>query len=340
MLKIERIETVKDKIKQRSLMDLGVIPPFPTISIINASAGSGKTTLMANLLIRPEFYGPSLEGVVPDKPGEKIKPRGYFDAILLLLGSNDDMYDELIKREIIQANHVRLQPTVADLQSIVDSQTKLIAKAKGKLHKVPKILILMDDLINNKKLMASDVFKRLMTQNRHLNASVFFLSQYLNSIPKCSRLQASFLFCFRMNRVEYELLKEQFCPNGVPTKIFEQIVVKATSPDEDNKNNFLLISKKESLNRRFRKNLEEYIPCVEEDDFDDHDKKYAAALKTLSKRHKIVAKHDSDDEKDEIKHVVQNGMDTFTSTPEPDAPESKKIIRPLGVPRKHRNRFA
>jgi pantothenate kinase-related protein Tda10 len=50
------------------------------------SVSDGKSTLVANLLTSPLMYC------------------GYFDAIFLLIGSLDDIYDDLIEKKIINKN--------------------------------------------------------------------------------------------------------------------------------------------------------------------------------------------------------------------------------------------
>jgi septin family protein len=98
-MKIEKIDSSKHQIKQRALMKANVIPQHPCISVFSGSQGGGKSTLVNNLLTKPHMYGLSMEDTSHDDEREKNRrriPRGYFDAIFLLIGSDDDMYDALI----------------------------------------------------------------------------------------------------------------------------------------------------------------------------------------------------------------------------------------------------
>lgn len=269
---IEKIDTKKHKIKQRMLMEMDVIPRHPTVSVFSGSAGGGKSTLIANMLTKPHMYGKSLE-LLTDRVGRSKKmppPRPYYDAIFLLIGSDDDMYDELIADGTIRPEHVKHMPTPADIQSIIDHQKKLMADHEGDITKVPKILCIFDDVINDKKLIGSKPFMELFVKGRHINSSTWLLCQYLNLCPKSCRLQASYLFVFKSNRAEMEVLQQQFCPPDMSKQDFYDMVMMATSDDapdhksangksRQNKNNFLVIVKRAPLEKRFRQNLDHYI---------------------------------------------------------------------------------
>jgi hypothetical protein len=283
---IEKIDTKKHKIKQRMLMEMDVIPRHPTVSVFSGSAGGGKSTLIANMLTKPHMYGKSLELLEPSGSSSKgsanssssknLKskkmppPRPYYDAIFLLIGSDDDMYDSLIADGTIRPEHVKHMPTPADIQSIIDHQKKLMADHEGNITKVPKILCIFDDVINDKRLIGSKPFMELFVKGRHINSSTWLLCQYLNLCPKSCRLQASYLFVFKSNRAEMEVLQQQFCPPDMNKQDFYDMVMMATADDapehksangvpRQNKNNFLVIVKRAPLEKRFRQNLDHYI---------------------------------------------------------------------------------
>ena len=251
-------------------MELDVIPRHPTVSVFSGSAGGGKSTLIANMLTKPHMYGKSLELLTPGKSKKMPPPRPYFDAIFLLIGSDDDMYDSLIADGTIRPEHVKTMPTPSDIQSIIDHQKKLMADAEGNIMKVPKILCIFDDVINDKKLIGSKPFMELFVKGRHINSSTWLLCQYLNLCPKSCRLQASYLFVFKSNRAEMEVLQQQFCPPDMGKQDFYDMVMMATADDppdhknsagesRQNKNNFLVIVKRAPLEKRFRQNLDHYI---------------------------------------------------------------------------------
>ena len=170
-LKIEKIDTKKHKIRQRELMNAGVIPHFPSISIFCGSQGGGKSTLIGNLLKNPLMYGPSHELMEKELQKKPDAPaRGYFDGVMLLIGSDDDMYDHLIEEDIIKSNHVCHMPSEQDIQLIIDSQKKAIERAKD-ISKAPKLLVIFDDVVNDGKLLRSKPFLELFVKGRHINSA-------------------------------------------------------------------------------------------------------------------------------------------------------------------------
>lgn len=264
MLKIEKIDTSKHAIKQRALMEMGVIPNHPGITIFSASQGGGKSTLVANLLKKEEMYGKSYEGMedlLEKYKNAKRRPpkQGYFDAIFCFLGSDDDMFDHLIDCGIIKQNHVCHMPTPEDIQKVIDGQKAMIDKAEGDMTTVPKILCLFDDVVNDGKLMRCKPFLELFVKGRHLNSSTWFLTQYLNLVPKACRLQANWLFVGKSNRAELQVLTEQFCPNSMTKKEFAAMVDEATQDSAESRNNFFIIVKRAEEDKRFRKNLDQFI---------------------------------------------------------------------------------
>jgi len=304
---IEKIESKKHKIEQRQLMELDIIPRHPTVSVFSGSAGGGKSTLIANLLTKPHMYGKSLELLQPRKSGTSKKggkmppPRPYFDAIFLLIGSDDDLYDELISDGTIRPEHVKHMPTPSDVQSIIDHQKKLMADAEGDIMKVPKILCIFDDVINDKRLINSSPFMELFIKGRHINSSTFLLCQYLNLCPKSCRLQASYLFVFKSNRAEMEVLQQQFCPPDMTKQDFYDMVMMATNDEGEKKNNFLVIVKRAPLDKRFRQNLNHYIGF--------NMKGQATAEKPPPRKPKGYSSSESDEppEKREATYSVVNG---------------------------------
>ena len=298
-MKIEKIESSKHNIKQRALMKANVIPQHPSISLFSGSQGGGKTTLVANLLTKPHMYGKSMENTSNDEEQKKpIKqiPKPYFDAIFLFIGSDDDMYDSLIDNGTINKDHVVHMPQPSDIQKVIDQQKSLLAKVNGDITKVPKILVIFDDIINDKKLINSKPFLEMFVKGRHLNSSSWLLCQYLNLCPRACRLQANYLFVFKCNRLEMQVLYEQYCPPDMNKSQFFDMVMDATKDTDDQKNNFLMIVKRAPIEQRFRQNLDHFITMdkYEEPELDTKD--IMKDLKKSRKKKKDTSL--SDDEKD------------------------------------------
>lgn len=320
-MKIEKIESSKHHIKQRALMEAGVIPNHPAISLFSGSQGGGKSTLVANLLTKKHMYGLSLESINRTE-SRHPKPRPYFDAIFLFIGSDDDMYDRLIEDGTIRPEHVKHSPKPDDIQHVIDEQKRLIADVEGDLSKAPKILCIFDDIINDRKLITSRPFLELFVKGRHLNSSTWLLCQYLNLCPKSCRLQANFLFVFKCNRAEMMVLGDQFCPPDMTKQDFYKMVMDTTSDNEESKNNFLLIVKRAPIDKRFRQNLDKYVVVGKSELKDDSAEKLKEIKARLARE--IKMDYSSSSESDEKPHKKKEA--TFTANIETPPADNRKVI--------------
>lgn len=244
-LKIEPMKTAKNDIKQRKNMKNGIIMRHPSISIFVGSIGSGKSTLVTNLLSKSNMLG-------IDKTG---KP--YFDHIFVMTGSDDDLYENLIEMGILDEKKITIDPNPDHIGELIQAQRKDISK-KG-IAKSDKVLIILDDVVDDQKMMKSKNLRSLFIKPRQLNISVFLLSQYLNLIPKFMRNNAQNIFFFRGNRSDHEQLCEQFCPSSFHKKDFLKLIHQATEDRDDETHNFLHINRKMPLSKRFRRNLDKVI---------------------------------------------------------------------------------
>lgn len=310
-LNIEAVETKKSQIPQRQLMKLGIIPKHPKISIMTGPAGSGKTTLVANLLMKPQFYGASFEGMHIPKGQERkhqkdpIKPKPYYDHIILLIGSGDDMYDDLIDDGTI--NQVIRNPKPSHVAQIIKTQEELLREAGGNIMKTPKLLVICDDLMSNKKLMNSKPFSDLSIKNRHLNASIWYLSQYVNLVPKSIREQATNVFIFRCTAQCQQVLMEQFREPRVSKSEFETMLEHATEIEKDGKPNFLHINKAHL--HKFRKNLDQYLYF----EWQEEPESFNPNIKQVKKEFK--QEHEGEQDRDEVDFPKINDSDHINATP-------------------------
>lgn len=263
-LTVRKIPTRKHQIRRRHLMETRVIPDFPEIVIITGPAGSGKTNCTAFMLEEEMMFGRSYELMqTHDIKGDllkHLKKKPFFDTVILLTGSTDDMYDQLKEDGII--NITKLHPTKAHVQQIIDQQIKNVQEADGDITRVPKVLVICDDIMGVKKLVNSDEFKLLATSNRHLNCSVWYLAQFINMVPKVIREQASTVMCFRPSEQCAELLCEQFRERGMTKKEFLQILYDCTVNHSTEEKNFLYIDKKAAPQHRYRKNFDQMAGTV------------------------------------------------------------------------------
>ena len=228
LLKIIKYDTNKHKIKQTPLMDKNIIPKHASSVVFCGRSGSGKSNLLVNLIDR--HY------------------KNYFN--LTFFFSPTCYHDDLPQYLDIPHNRMFDSNFQGPLEHIIKVQNQLIKK-KG-LDKAPKILIIFDDIISQKKFMNSEFFTKMYIQNRHLGISTWVCTQSFNKIPRVCRMQANNLFVFAGNGSEMEILAQEFTPPHTKKKDFENLIKHATKE----RYNFLHINMREPPETRYRKNLD------------------------------------------------------------------------------------
>ena len=256
-LSIKPIETSKDQIEQPELAkdDNMYIPPLGSSVIMSGKSGCGKSTLLANLLLDGRFYGPS-----------DSKPDGWFDKTFLFspTANGDDIQKSLgIDKKYVFTD---LSEAAELLDVILNTQQDKLDRAKG-AHTVPQYAIIFDDVIGDTKFMNEKAFTRCFYQVRHVNCTTFICTQHFRKVPKVCRLQANFVFFFQGSAAEVEVITEEYAPPMYTKKEFTQLVNDATTE----RYSFLTINNKLGWEKRFRRNLDEFITLHHMDEHDEGD---------------------------------------------------------------------
>ena len=239
------IETSKDAIEQPELAkheDM-IIPPLGSSVIISGKSGSGKSTLLANLIMDGRFYGPS-----------EAKPKGWFDKIFLFspTANGDDVQKSLnIPKKYVFTD---LEEAPELLDAILDSQQQKLDDADG-ADKVPQFAIIFDDIIGDTRFMNEKSFTRCFYQVRHVNCTTFICTQHFRKVPKICRLQANFVFFFQGSAAEVDIVTEEYAPPMYTKKEFARLVNDASGA----RHTFLTINNKVGWDKRFRRNLDEFV---------------------------------------------------------------------------------
>jgi hypothetical protein len=244
-LDVAAIETSKDKIEQPDFAkdENMYIPPLGSSVIMSGKSGCGKSTLLANLITDSRFYGPSPK-----------KPHGWFDKIFLFspTANGDDVQRSLN----IPKEHVFTDlDEVPDLLALIlDSQQDKLDDGAG-ADKVAQFALIFDDIIGDTKFMNEKAFSRCFYQVRHVNCTTFICAQHFRKIPKLCRMQANFIFFFQGSGAEVEMITEEFSPPLYKKKEFINLVTEATREPF----NFLTINMKVPWEKRFRRNLDDFV---------------------------------------------------------------------------------
>lgn len=244
-LSIHQIKTSKDKIKQPELAELDIIPRINSSILFVGASGSGKSTVLANLMTRKEMLGKAFDRVFLFSPTAKTD-----DIQKSLNIDDDDIEDDLSK--------------VPDmLEEMMEDQRDLIEEL-GANH-APKYAIIFDDVIGNKDFTKHSTFTDCFILNRHFNFTTFICSQSYKEIPRRCRLQAKNIIYFAGSNSENEAIMEDRCPPNYSRKDGLRLVQFATKDEYS----FLHINMRSHFTDRYRRNFDEIIEVECGDDEGD-----------------------------------------------------------------------
>ena len=206
-LKVSVFSTNKSKVSTRPLHEDHIVPKHPFRMVLSGASGSGKTNLLLHLLTTGDIY------------------KNYFDVIIIIsptAGKLDDSYAALAEgnpKSVIRIVN-DLDPDV--IEKIMDVSKKIILEKK--VHKSPKLLLVYDDVIGDKKFMNTKSFLHSFIASRHYNASVIICTQKFNAVPRTCRIQANSVIYFKGGNSERLTLAEEFCPAGYTKREMEEII--------------------------------------------------------------------------------------------------------------------
>ena len=104
---------------------------------------------------------------------------------------------------------------IEDLQAVYEKQKEL--KMRQEMNSIPKdldlrLVIVLDDLGFNKKLMNSSLLREITMNSRHYHVTLILTVQYVMSLDVAMRSNADFAFIFNdTGKKSRERIFEQFC---------------------------------------------------------------------------------------------------------------------------------
>lgn len=232
-----RIEPVKDD-KQRLPKNPGweFVGKHPFRTIVSGDSSSGKTTLVLNLMNK--FYSK------------------YFDE--LWLWSPNFHIDSSWRALKWTPTHVFTKFNEADVEKLHQQQLQAI-QSKGVLG-AKKVLVVMDDMLNEKDAMQSQSVEIFNTIGRHLNVSTLVIVQKLNKLSLTSRTNASNLFLFHSSNLkESKAIVDEQCSQLLIPEFFYKLYNEATTR---HKHGFLSINHQAEPREVYRFDLTEIQPIT------------------------------------------------------------------------------
>ena len=240
-LKIEALPTSKSKVKRSCMMEENIVPAHPFRLHISGSSGSGKTNCLLTMLTRREFY------------------KNYFHIIFIVsltAKKTDDVYD------ILEENKGRtkiafineLDETI--IGDIMDIASGIVEEVKA--HKAPRVLMVFDDVVSEKKFLNKKEFTKCFIMSRHFNMSSIILSQKYNATPRTCRLNCDAVIYFPGSVSEDLVITDDYCAPGYSKREFLQILKFATSEPYS----FFFINMKCLHKCRYRRNFDTILELL------------------------------------------------------------------------------
>ena len=232
MIQINPVETNKCCIAQPSAVKNGILPKLPSSYLIIGRSGSGKSTVLYNLLTSEDLLG------------------NYFDLIVVFSPVKTD--DILAKLKLPKENYINTFDEDRVNQFLDAMEKKIEKEGMNKVAKTCKLAMIFDDILQKQKFLKSTTMTKLITTNRHFCTSVFVLSQYIRSIPPVIRQNVSGVIFFPSSMMEIEKLADENCEPNMTKKQFISLVEHATK----DKHSFLFINRKAEAGERIRKGFD------------------------------------------------------------------------------------
>jgi len=169
------------------------LPQHPFRLLLIAPSGTGKTTMLVNMLIRPEMYC------------------GYFNEVYICSPSiyTDykwkpvrDLYDDKDKPKYLLDHY-----DTSMVSTVVENQKTIIRELDSHKELAPRILLVFDDILAEKLFQVSTTgpLEDLFARGRQLNISVMVSSQFYKQISTRARDNPTNIVLMNIGRNKKEL---------------------------------------------------------------------------------------------------------------------------------------
>ena len=199
-----------------------ILPRHAFVMLVISPPRSGKSSLVANILVNPQFYN-ALEY------WETV----YFFSPSQKFDKTTNMYLPKLENVISIDDHEELSRLDILLKGIMDEQIKISEEddpITGKKKAMPRILLVFDDCLGY--LTTNQALANMITRHRHFSASVIICAQSFRRIPLVIRNCAGNIIFHRLNnKSELQKIDDEYGSNY--TDDFQKIATAVTSKKYD-----------------------------------------------------------------------------------------------------------
>lgn len=199
---IKPLKSARDDIYKTEAQKKYILPP-PGTTIFIGRTGSGKTTIVANLLKQKKML------------------YNYFDKIYVFCLSPCQLLQEHV--DLIEDENVFTNDDPEELKKLFDVNKNAV-KSLG-FKRAPHVLFILDDIIQSTKFMNSSVLRDIFFGGTHSKCSLWLLSQQYKSVPKRLRINChSLIVCHGITLSEKEALAEEYQSAYLTKKEFIDLI--------------------------------------------------------------------------------------------------------------------
>jgi hypothetical protein len=201
---VTELDTVNENLPQ---------PPF-AMGLV-APKGSGKSTIIYNLVSRPEFYYKKFDQVW------MLSPTFYLDDTYAKLKLNEERVVTDVAKfadtmtQIIDKVNNQIEAIKRSVSMAAQNQGWSKERAKEEVDRLKhqqcdRILIIIDDAVGVKAMERGSVITNSFSRHRHLFISFLYAIQIYKAMPPVVRVNLSALIIFRMyNKGELKKIVEE-----------------------------------------------------------------------------------------------------------------------------------
>ena len=194
------------------------VSKLPTRSVINAASGSGETVLIQNLILdiykgcfsRIYIFSPSI-----DIDDTWLPVKKYIEEELTKTKDEQIYYQDFDSEAV--------QNILTTQKNIIDHQKK-----DPKTKKLFSILLIFDDVADNKAIHNSQALNSCFTRGRHSQISTILSTQKYNAVSTIIRTNMDSMYLFRLrNANDLQAVIDELSAL-LDKKILLQVYMKAT----------------------------------------------------------------------------------------------------------------
>jgi shikimate kinase len=202
MYKIKPLKSARDDIYKTQAQQKYIMPP-PGTMIVVGSTGSGKTTIVGNLLCNNNML------------------KDYYDEIYVFcLSPCTTLIDNC---QQIEKENMFMDEDPQKLREIYEKNKRVVSTHGFKRAK--HILFILDDIVQSKKMMNDTILSDIFFGGTHNKCSLWLLTQNYMSVPRRLRMNChSMILVHGINNTEIDRFTDEWQSCYMDKKKFRKLV--------------------------------------------------------------------------------------------------------------------